>query len=204
MTQADDDREELEMSGTTIGATLLTNLYQRVEEKIAAHRQWYFLQAITCVLAGLVAMIVPATTALGFNTVVGSVLVAIGVMKAFTSFKSHIHWWSFVSAAVSIVVGCLMLWQPLSGVIAAATLVAVFLFVEGLTEVFLAFEFESAPNWGWLSLAGIVSVVLSAVLFFGWPGMTMAMFGVMVGANLVLYGAALFALSAAIPVYETL
>lgn len=193
------------MSSVTIGTMLLSDLHKRVEETIAEHKSWYFLQALTCVSVGILAMILPAIVAdVNFATAVGALLAISGLIKAFAGLKSHIHWWSLMSAALYIVAGGLMLWQPVPGAIALATLVAIFLFAEGLTEIFFGFELESARHWGWLPISGIVSVLLSIILFFGWPGMTTAFLGFMVGLNLLLYGASLLAVSAATPHYETL
>lgn len=192
------------MSSMTIGATLLSDLYQRKEEKIAVYKGWYLLQSLTFVCAGILAMVLPSATAVGFETLMGILLTATGVLKAFASFKSHIHWWSMLSAAVCITVGSLLLWPPALGIVAVATLVAVFLLAEGLIEICLAFEYESARNWGWLLLSGVVSIVLGLALFIGWPGMSLGFLGVMIGISLLLYGASLLALSVSTRALETL
>lgn len=192
------------MSNAIVGATLLSELHERMEEKISEYKGWYFIQAIAFMCAGVLALVLPAATTLGFNVVIGALLAISGVVKGFTSFKSHIHWWSLLSAAISVVLGCLMLLQPVPGIVAFATLVAVYLLTDGLTEIFLALEFESARNWGWLMLAGVVSILLSLILFIGWPGMTAMVLAVMIGINLLFYGASLLALSAVTPDYDTL
>lgn len=192
------------MASAIIGARLLSNLHERMEEKIAEHKGWYFLQAIACFFAGVLAIGLPTFTALSFETLIGALLAISGAVKGVSSIKSHIHWWSFLSAALMVIVGALMLWQPIPGVIALATLVALFLLTEGLTEICLALEFESARNWGWLLVSGIISVLLSVLLFFGWPGMTVMFLGVLIGVNLMLYGISLLAVSAATPSYDVL
>jgi uncharacterized membrane protein HdeD (DUF308 family) len=184
------------MSSMTIGATLLSDLHQRVEEKIAEYKGWYLLQSLTFVCAGLLAMILPLATSLAFGSVMGILLIVTGVLKAFVSIKSHIHWWSMLSAAVCIAVGSLLVWPPASGIITVSLLVAVFLLGEGLIEICLAFEYESARNWAWLLLSGVISILLSLVLFIGWPDMASSILGVMIGVSMLLYGASLLALSA--------
>ncbi len=192
------------MSSTTIGAILLSNFHERVEEKIAEYKSWYLLQAVAFIAAGIVAMLLPVAAATEFAPVLGAVLLVSGLLKAFVSVKSHLHWWSLLSSAVSISVGSLLLWQPLPGAHGFAILLAVFLLSEGFTEMFLAFEYESATNWGWLLLAGFVSVLFSLVLFFGWSGISTGAMTIMIGLNLLMYGGALLALSAPIRTLETL
>jgi len=190
------------MSSMTIGATLLSDLHQRVEEKIAEYKGWYLLQSLTFVCAGILAMVLPSATGLEFGSVMGSLLIVTGVLKAFVSFKSHIHWWSMLSAAVCIAVGSLLVWPP--NLITISFLVAVFLLAEGLIEICLAFEYESAPKWGWLLLSGVISILLSLVLFIGGPAMTLTVLGVMIGVSMLLYGASLLALSASTHALEIL
>lgn len=192
------------MASISVGTSLLSNFQEHVEETIAVHKAWYNFQGVALVLLGVLAMVLPLSTGWGFEKMMGAVLMASGVVKGYTSFKSHIHWWSFLSAALSLAVGGLLLWQPLSGVIALATLLAVFLLFEGVTEICLALEFESARNWGWLLVSGLISLVLSAILFIGWPGLTIAFLGIMIGVNLLCYGASLLTLSASTPTWETL
>lgn len=192
------------MASAIIGEKLLSNLHECLDEKIAEHKTWYFLQAAACVVAGALAIGLPTLTALSFEMLTGALLLTSGAIKGISSIKSHIHWWSFMSALLMVSVGALMLLQPAPGLIALATLVAVFLLAEGFTEIFLALEFESARNWGWLLVSGLVSVLLSALLFFGWPGMTAMFLGVMIGVNLMLYGISLLAVSVATPTYDVL
>ncbi len=192
------------MSSMTIGATLLSDLHQRVEEKIAEYKGWYLLQSLTFVCAGILAMVLPSATGLAFGSVMGSLLIITGLLKAFVSFKSHIHWWSMLSAAVCIAVGSLLVWPPASSLITISFLVAVFLLAEGLIEICLAFEYESAPKWGWLLLSGVISILLSLVLFIGGAGMALAVLGVMIGVSMLLYGASLLALSASTRALEIL
>lgn len=192
------------MSNVIVGSTLLSNLHQRLGEQIAEHKGWYFLQSLACAVVGILAIVLPTFTSWSFGVVAGALLVASGLIKAITGIKSQIHWWSLLSAGLSMFIGGLMLWQPTSGIITLATLVAVFLLVEGITEISLGLEFESTRNWGWMALSGIISIVLSVVLFFGWPGMTVTFLGIMIGINLFLYGASLLAVSAGAPRYEIL
>jgi uncharacterized membrane protein HdeD (DUF308 family) len=192
------------MSGVIIGTSLLSDFHQRLEQRIAAHKDWYFIQSASCAFAGIVAMLLPSFSSLPFATAIGALLVINGLQKVLSGVRSEMHWWCYVSATVSIATGAAMLWLPLSGITMLATLVAIYLFAEGIAGICLGFELESARNWGWVSIAGVASLILSGVLFFGWPGMTVASLGFMIGASLVLYGASLLAVSAATPSYEIL
>ena len=173
----------------------LAELETDIAQRIAEHKQWYMIQGIVFIVAGILAIIIPAATAVGFGIVIGALLLVSGIIQGVASFRSGLHWWSLLSALLSIVVGVLMLVNPVVGAVALATILAIFLLLEGITEIFLAFQFRSVRNWGWLAFSGVVSLVLALIVFAGWPGTSIVLLGVIIGVNFVLYGTSLLALT---------
>lgn len=169
-----------------------------IEEAITEHRGWYIFQGIVFVLAGILAMVLPGATAFGFELLIGALLLISGIVQGVASLRSKTHWWALVSSLASLVIGGLMVFHPVAGALALATLLAVFLLVEGITELLLAFQFRSLRNWGWLMASGLVSLVLAGLLFAGWPGATVMFLGIIIGINLLFYGISLLALTASI------
>lgn len=170
-------------------------LKERIESAIAHHRPWYMFQAMIFIIGGILAMVLPQATALGVELLIGVLLLVSGLVQGIASLRSKLHWWSLLSSLAAIIIGGLMLGYPLTGTVALATVLAVFLAIEGALETLLALEFRPAKNWGWLLASGIVSMVLAALLFAGWPEITVLFLGVIVGINLLFYGVALLALT---------
>lgn len=168
---------------------------EQVEQAIARHRGWYVFQGIIFVLAGFAAVILPGLTALGFELVIGTLLILSGLVQGYASLRSETHWWSLISSIASLVVGGLMLFHPVVGTIALATVIAAFLAVEGIAEILLAFQFRPTRGWGWLLFSGGISLLLSMLLFAGWPAATVWFLGIVIGINLLLYGVSLLALT---------
>lgn len=169
----------------------LTNMGSTITQQISEHRGWYIFQGIAFVIAGGLAILLPSFTAIGFGLVIGALLLVSGGIQAVASIKSKFHWWSWVSALLSLVVGALMIINPVAGTVALATIVAIFLLLEGITELFLAFTLKPIKSWIWLLLSGLVSLVLALIVFAGWPGASLILLGVMIGINLIFYGLAL-------------
>ena len=166
-----------------------------IKNHISEHKKWYSFQAVIFILAGISAMVLPSATALGFGLVIGVVLIVSGAAQAIASFSSKAHWWSLFSALLSLIVGSLMIFNPVAGTVAIATLLAVFLAIEGIAELFLSFQFRSVKNWGWLLFSGVISLFLAFLIFSGWPGASLVFLGVIIGINLLLYGVSLIALT---------
>lgn len=176
---------------------------KRLEAGIREHRGWYMFQGAVFVLAGMLAVILPNATAIGFELLIGALLLVSGAVQGVASLRSSMHWWSLLSALLSIVVGLLLLFNPMAGTIALATVLAVFLSIEGIVEIFLSLQYRPMRNWGWLLASGMVSLLLAALLFAGWPEITVLFMGIIIGINLIIYGAALLALVASAPTRES-
>lgn len=184
------------MTTTTLETQRLSDMRRRIESAIAEHRGWYMFQGVIFVLAGILAMILPSATAVGFELLIGALLLMSGLIQGVASLRSKTHWWALLSSIASIIVGGLMLFNPTAGTLALATVLAIFLAIEGITELLLSLQFRPARNWGWLLLSGLVSLGLAVLLFAGWPSATVAFLGIIIGINFLLYGVSLLAMTA--------
>lgn len=186
------------METATLETQRLSDLQRSIESNIAQHRSWYMLQGGVFILAGMLAIVLPSATAIGIELLIGALLLVSGIVQAFASFRSRVHWWSLLSSLASIVVGGLMLANPATGTLALATIVAIFLAIEGVAELFLSFQFRPARNWLWLTFSGLTSLALAALLFVGWPAATIVVLGIIIGVNFLLYGTSIIAVAASV------
>jgi len=184
------------MSLTKIAATLGDSeaLVTRVEQELREHKGKYIFQGIIFILGGAMAAGLPGATALNTELVIGIILMLTGGFQLILTLRSKMHWWSLLSACLSILVGVLILWKPLSVLLTIVTLLAIFMSLEGLLELLLAFEFRGARNWKWMLFSGVVTLILAAVLWIGFPGFDVFYLGWVIAVNLIFYGLSLFML----------
>jgi uncharacterized membrane protein HdeD (DUF308 family) len=166
----------------------------RIEEDIRQHRAWYVFQGIVFLIFGLFAAVVPFFMAVSATLFIGALLLITGGFQFVASVRSRMHWWSFLSALLSIMVGGWMIWSPVAGTMALVMAVALFLAVEGLLEILLAFEFRPARNWGWMLASGIASLALFALLCIGFPVLGFLYLGLIIAFNFIFYGVSLLML----------
>ena len=166
----------------------------RVEQELRTHKRKYIFQGIGFIVSGFMAIALPSTTALNVELLVGIILLLTGVFQLILTLKSKMHWWSLLSACLSMIVGTFILWKPFPVLLAVVSLMAVFMTVEGLLELFLAFEFRPIRNWSWMLFSGIVTLVMAALLWIGYPAFDVFYLGWVVAINLVLYGLSLLML----------
>jgi len=178
----------------TNAASATSNLGERIEQHLRDHKGKYIFQAIMFIVFGILSATLSGTTALHTEILIGVVLLATGMFQLLLTFKSKMHWWSFLSAGISIVIGTLILWKPFPVLISVVTLLAIFMVLEGLFELFLAFRFRPLRSWGWMIFSSVVTLTMAAILWIGYPTFDVLYLGWIVAVNFVLYGLSLLML----------
>jgi len=172
----------------------LSALRARFERELRIHKGKYIFQATIFIILGILAAALPGATALSAELLIGTVLLMSGVFQLVLTLKSHMHWWSVLSALLSIVVGTIMVWKPFAGLLAIVTLIAIFMTMEGIFELMLAWQFRPLRNWSWMLFSGVVTLVLAAILWIGFPAFDVLYLGWVIAINLILYGLSLMML----------
>lgn len=179
---------------TTAVMVDLGALRAHFEQELRTHKGKYIFQGTVFIILGILAAALPAATALSAELLIGVVLLLSGVFQLILTLKSRMHWWSLLSSFLSIIVGGVMLWKPLAGLLAVVTLIAIFMTVEGIFELLLAFQFRPARNWSWMLFSGIVTLILAVILWIGFPAFDVLYLGWVIAINLILYGLSLMML----------
>lgn len=168
----------------------------------ALHRHWklYLFEGALLLVLGVVAVIVPPLATLAVTILFGWLFLISGVMGLLTSFWMRAapgFWWSLISAALGVVVGGLLLAQPITGAISLTLLLIAFFAVEGIVSIMFALDHkrELSGQWGWMLASGVVDLVLSVILLAGLPGTAAWALGLLVGINMVFGGIALIAMA---------
>ncbi len=179
--------------------TMLTSgsfgsLGANIKSELHTHKSKYIFQGIVFVVAGMLAAAFPAATALNVEMIVGAILLMTGVFQLVLTLRSKMHGWSLLSSCLSIAIGVIMLWQPLPILMAFVTILAIFMTLEGVLELLLAFQFRPVRNWSWMFFSGIVTLIMAVILWIGFPVFDVLYLGWVVAINLVLYGLSLLML----------
>jgi uncharacterized membrane protein HdeD (DUF308 family) len=168
----------------------------------ALHRHWrlYLGEGIVLVILGFVAILVPPIATLAVTIVLGWLFLISGVIGLYTTFMLR-HapgfWWSLISAALGVLVGGMLLAQPVSGALSLTIVVIGFFMIEGVVSIMFALEHkrELSGRWGWMLVSGIVDLILAAFVLAGLPSTAAWAIGLLVGINMVFGGSALIAMA---------
>ena len=151
----------------------------------------FLVLGIVLLLCGAAAIMAPVVSTIAASTVLGSLLAIAGVITIIQTFQVK-GWagfiWQLLCGAAEVVGGVLIWLTPMKGAAAIALLVAIVLVVQGFTQMGLALKIRPQRGWGWLFIAGLVSIAISAFLVLRFPYGTVTAPGAMAGLALVVAG----------------
>lgn len=170
-----------------------TDMQRAVNETIAANWVLFLIQGVIMMILGVIAVIWPQLSTVAADIYIGWLLLLSGVMGLVTMFWAPTmpaFLWSMLTAALSLIVGVLLLWHPVEGIVSLTLALVAFFIVEGLYQIATAIRYREAfpGSWGWMVMSGVVDLVLAGLVISGWPGTATWVLGLMVGANLVSSG----------------
>lgn len=174
------------------------------EMRAAVHEHWkaFLIEGILLAILGLAAMIVPPLASLAVTIFLGWMFLISGVaglMLTFWARQMPGFWWSLVSAVLAIGAGIILLAQPVQGTLTLTIVVGAYFLAEGVATIMYALEHrrELSERWSWLLVAGIMDLLIAAVIIVGLPGSALWAVGLLVGINLLFGGASLIGMALA-------
>jgi uncharacterized membrane protein HdeD (DUF308 family) len=161
---------------------------------------WSIGISIFLIVAGTLAIVVPPVAGLAVNLFVGWMLLFSAgghFVYAWHNRKTPGVWWEVLIGVLYTAVGVFLLLNPLVGLLSLTLVLAVYLFVEGLLEIFFSFQLRPLPGTGWLLFDGVVTLVLSLMIWRTWPWSTEWAIGILVGVSMLFSGVSRLMLSLA-------
>ena len=122
-----------------------------------------------------------------------------GLALTFWARRMPGFWWSLISALLAIGAGAILLAQPVQGTLTLTIVVGAYFLAEGVATIMYALEHrrELSERWSWLLVAGIMDLLIAAVIIIGLPGSALWAVGLLVGVNLLFGGASLIGMAVA-------
>lgn len=150
---------------------------------------WDYVPGIAFLVIGVLALAVPALASLAASIYLGAMLCIAGAFMLAGGIAGMGHrggWLSILLGILTVLVGVLIIYNPVVGAISLTWLMGAWFLVGGIFELALAFNIPAGR--GWLILVGIVNIVLGAWVLFLNPSQAFAFLGFFVGISLVFRG----------------
>ncbi len=162
-----------------------------IAESIRRNWGWLFALGIAYIIMGLVITGSPMAATIAVDILIGFVLIIGGVISIIGAFFTG-DWKRLLlillSGILYLVVGVLLLKNPMAGVLTLTILLAAFLLVEGFFKIIHAFQMKPAPNWVWLLVSGVASVILGIMIWGEFPESGAFIIGLLVGIYFLING----------------
>jgi uncharacterized membrane protein HdeD (DUF308 family) len=179
---------------TTIDASI-NDMQRTVRDALRAHWVLFVTQGVIMVILGVVAFVAPTVATIAVDIFVGWLFLISGIfgLAALFSVRSvPAFMWTLITAALSVVVGAMLIWKPAEGVFSLTLVLTAFFIVEGIFQIVASITSRDAipGSWGWMLVSGLADLVLAAIIIAGWPLSAGRVLGLLVGINLITSGLA--------------
>jgi uncharacterized membrane protein HdeD (DUF308 family) len=162
---------------------------------IHAHWKLVLAQGIVMMVLGFLAVAEPNVATIAVGIFVGWLFFIGGIFRALSVWQSRGmpgFAWSMLTALLAIVLGLILIFQPLAGVLTLTMVLIAFFILEGITAIVLAVQHrEHLRSWGWVLFSGIVDLLLAFLIWDGWPSSADWAIGLLVGINMLFFGLSL-------------
>jgi uncharacterized membrane protein HdeD (DUF308 family) len=162
---------------------------------IHAHWKLVLAQGIVMMVLGFLAVAEPNVATIAVGIFVGWLFFIGGIFRALSVWQSRGmpgFAWSMLTALLAIVLGLILIFQPLAGVLTLTMVLIAFFILEGITAIVLAVQHrEHLWSWGWVLFSGIVDLLLAFLIWDGWPSSADWAIGLLVGINMLFFGLSL-------------
>src|SRR5262245_32816026 len=178
------------MSSTGLPETPLRKVIRHELQAIRGKWIWLVVLGIALIVLGTLLLGAPVIATLATVTTLGVLILLGGGMEVVGAFWCQ-EWSGFFLALLSgilgVVVGLMLLSNPIEGGITLTILLASFLFVGGIFKAVavIAHRFE---GWGWLLLSGVIDVVIGVLIWREMPMSGLTIIGLLVGISLIFRG----------------
>jgi uncharacterized membrane protein HdeD (DUF308 family) len=161
---------------------------------------WLVLLGGVLILAGALAILLPAISEIAASKVLGSVLIVSGMLQIMQAAKM-LDWlgfiWHLLLGILAAVGGTLIYLNPFAGVIAITILIAIVFAVHGATQVAFAMKVRPQPGWHWFLISGCIALAVSLLLIMKLPYSHSFTPATIAGASLMFAGWAYVAMALA-------
>jgi uncharacterized membrane protein HdeD (DUF308 family) len=166
------------------------------------HWKLFLTEGIILCILGLGAIVVPLIAGLAATVFLGWLFLFAGLVGLVFSFRARSapgFGWAILSAAVAVIAGALLLWDPLQGLATLTFVLVAYFIIDGAAIIFLAIAYrrELSGKWEWMLMNGVTDLILAGIIISGFPGTLVWALGLLVGIDLLFGGAALIAMASA-------
>ena len=152
---------------------------------------WLMVLGIVEIVAGALAIGGPLVAGIAVAVMVGIAFLMAGgarLVGAFMADSFGAGTLTFLWGLVVAVTGFYFLMRPGVGLVTLTLVIALVLFMDGITRIVVSFKMKPVKGWGWMLAGGIVSVIFAVMIGKQFPESGVWLVGTLVGVSLLFAG----------------
>ncbi len=137
-----------------------------------SHWLLFTLVGALLIVAGLVAITVPAVSSIAPNELLGMVLMFVGIVQIAQSGKMQggtLFTWHLTLGLLAAVGGVFVYLDPFPGVVTITVLMAIVFAIHGLAQIVFAMKVRQLRGWHWFLVAGFIALTVAGLLMMKLP-----------------------------------
>ena len=172
-----------------------------IQETLGRNSFWWPILSAFIILTGVLAIAAPMAAGLATTLILGWFIAISGgshLWLAFEPQRLESRLWHVLAALIYGVGGFYLIMRPDIGLLTLTLFIGILLVAGGIFRVFAYFQLRQRTGAVWLLSDGVVTVLLGAMIYFGWPESSHWAVGTLVGVAILLNGIAnlMFSLAA--------
>ena len=176
----------------SMGGSDLVGKVADLDRKVVRDRWgWFMALGILMIVLGMIAIGGPFASGIAVSLLVGWLLVISGVAHGIHAFQSSGWRGGLVQVLCGLLylgVGVMMVSNPVSGLLALTVTVLVYFVFSGIFKIILAIRVEHLPQRGWVTVSGILSLVLAIYIGSQFPNSALWVIGMLFGIEMIFSG----------------
>ena len=156
---------------------------------------------ILSVIAGFVCCAHPALGSLSVTLIVGIMMIIGGIARMLGVFSADSFGHGILAllgGLLTVLAGLVTVAVPGLGMATLTLILAIWLLIDGLSGVMLAFRLRPGHGWGWILLGSIAAAVLGCMLLAHWPWSGLVAVGLLAGFQLIMSGVVMITIGSAV------
>jgi len=161
---------------------------------------WSIALSVLLIVTGLFMVCAPLLAGVAVTAIVAWLIVLGGFLHLGMAFHvrgTGAHVWEVLVGLAYLVAGSYILMHPLAGLVGLTIVLAIYLLVKGLFELALAMMLRSLPGSGLFIVDAVLSLLLSALIWWHLPSTATWAVGLLVGFGILFSGFSRLTLSLA-------
>jgi uncharacterized membrane protein HdeD (DUF308 family) len=166
-------------------------MQEALNESLKQGRKWLLISGWLAVIAGMIAIVVPAVASVTVAIFIGWMLLFGAVFLLIDAFAVRDIWRMLLRLLLAFIAGAAglsLLLAPLRGTYTLTVLLVLWFAVTGVMRIAVAVAERGTPGAGWMGANGVVTLLLGVLIGANLPESSDWAIGLLVGIDFLFYG----------------